>query len=111
MSRPLAALAAAVFTLVLGHVVDRTTGQPLPGLAVQLVGAHLRRSTRTNAAGTFRLRVPAGRYTLRVQSRDVPPQHFAIALHGGRTVLTERACSTTLDYSCDATLPQMNAGG
>ena len=111
MTRSAALTLALAATLLTGHIVDQTTGQPLPGVTVHLTGAHTALTLRTNAEGMFRARVPAGRYALLVQSRDVPPQHFAVTARGARTTVTEQACSTTLDYSCDAALPEMNAGG
>ncbi len=99
-------LAAAVATLS-GQITDRTTGQPLAGIHV--VAGH--RSATTNADGRYVLRALGARpYTLRFQSRDVPPQSVTVTLRRGANRRDFHACSTTLDYGCGTT-PSAEPGG
>ncbi|MDQ2909366.1 MAG: carboxypeptidase-like regulatory domain-containing protein [Candidatus Eremiobacteraeota bacterium] len=89
---------AAVATLS-GHITDRTTGQPL-------IGVHVRAGHRlatTDADGRYLLGgLSAARYTLRIESNDVPPESVTVTLRPGPNRRDVRACSTTLDYGCDA---------
>ncbi len=96
---PLAALALAVLT---GHVTDRTTGQPLVGVRVELSGAPGASAT-TNAGGAYRIRnVKPGRYAVTLSSNDVPPQRYSVTIAPAEKSPARdfTACSTTLDYSC-----------
>jgi len=92
------ALAFATFS---GTLLDQTTGQPLVNVHVHAAGPASGNAT-TDARGRFMLKhLKPGSYTLTVQSNDVPQQTFSVKLAGGRiTVLTMKACSTTLDYHC-----------
>lgn len=94
---PLTFLAIA---LLLGHISDATTGQPLGHVTVTLSGA-VHRTTTTNASGDYRFgTVAPGDYTLAIHSRDVPPLRKRVTVRAGRTIANITACSTTLDYSC-----------
>lgn len=95
---PLAA--AAALTLLIGHVTDKTTGQPLAGVHVTANGHAGRYSATTNTRGLFHLALPGGHYRLRFSSADVPPQQQDVTVSGKRQSITLQACSTTLDYSC-----------
>jgi len=92
------ALALATFS---GTLLDKTTGQPLTKVHVHVAGPSAADAT-TDAHGRFTLKnLAAGTYTVNVESNDVPPQTFTVKLAGSRiTVLTMKACSTTLDYHC-----------
>lgn len=100
-SRLLAACAALTFTLLLGHITDRTTGQPLRGVQVAVQSGHATLHAVTDAHGRFRIAgVRPGTVTLRYASDDVPPQTLTLGVRGPKQKLTITACSTTLDYSC-----------
>ncbi|HEY5340595.1 MAG TPA: carboxypeptidase regulatory-like domain-containing protein [Candidatus Aquilonibacter sp.] len=92
------ALVLATFS---GRLLDQTTDQPLTSVHVQVSGPTARHAT-TDAHGRFTLKgLRPGAYTVSVQSDDVPPQTFHVKLaHSRITVLTMKACSTTLDYHC-----------
>lgn len=90
------ALALALATIS-GHILDRTTGQPLPGVTVAAAGA----KATTDARGSYVLKgVPSGGQTLTVRSNDVPPQHFRLTVKAPATRFDTRVCSMTLDYNC-----------
>lgn len=92
---------AAALTLLLGQFTDKTTGQPLHGVHVDLTGGRAARHAVTGSDGRFRLSgLKPGRYTLNYSSADVPPRTLSITLRGVKTQLHVSACSTTLDYSC-----------
>ncbi len=94
MTRLLGLLAV---TLLSGHVLDRTTNQPLPGVRVTTTGA----SASTDKDGRYVLRgLAPGSYTLTLQSSDVPAYRIHVTLKPGRNERDVRACSTTLDYGC-----------
>lgn len=100
-SRLLPAGAALALTLLVGHITDRTTGQPLAGVRVTLRAAHKTLAATTDRHGTFRLPdVPAGARTLQYSSDDVPPQSARVHVGGRKQSIAITACSTTLDYSC-----------
>lgn len=89
-----AALCAAV---LLGQVRDRTTGQPLTHVLVEVGGRH----ATTDGSGRFSLAgLALGKQTVTLSSSDVPPQRFQIVLTQPVTRFDVRACSATLDYSC-----------
>ncbi len=99
----LSAHAVAVFS---GHVLDKTTGQPLAGVHVALGAAH----ATTDKAGRFALnRVRPGTTTITLESDDVPLQRITVTIGAPATARDLRACSTTLDYNCGA--PSAPAGG
>jgi hypothetical protein len=87
---------ALIFTALFGTLQDKTTGQPLPNVSVAAGHA----TATTDAHGRFVLKLAPGSYTLTVESNDVPPQAFAVRAKPGRTNVTLKACSTTLDYHC-----------
>lgn len=92
----LMAIALAVAT-VSGQILDRTTGQPLPGVTVAVGSRH----TATNDRGAYVLHaVPPGSQILTVRSNDVPPQHFRLTVKAPATHFNTRVCSMTLDYNC-----------
>ena len=85
--------------ILLGHVTDATTGQPLPGVHVRVSGA--KATVKTNASGAYRLvGIKPGAHILTIVSDDVPTQHRRVTVRATTTVLDITACSTTLDYSC-----------
>jgi hypothetical protein len=95
-------------TILVGHIVDRTTGQPLTGVDISLAGGTAKVApTKSSDAGTFTLRgLAPGTYSLTVSSDDVPPQTFSVVVKAAKQQRFEiTACSTTLDYSCAAALP------
>ncbi len=92
-------LAFATFS---GTLVDRTTGQPLTHVHVYVAGPSAEDDI-TDAHGQFTLKnLKPGSYTVTVESNDVPQQTFKVTLSHRITVLTIKACSTTLDYHCAA---------
>ena len=95
--------------LVLGHVLDRTTGQGLAHVRVSAAGA----TSTTDAAGAYALRgLKPGTIAITLESDDVPAQHFTVRVNGTTTRHDFRACSTTLDYSCSGpAVPASNGGG
>jgi protocatechuate 3,4-dioxygenase beta subunit len=95
-ARTVAALAVAVFS---GHVIDKTTGQPLAGVRVAIGTA---RAT-TDKAGRFALHgVRSGNATITLESSDVPLQRVTVTITAPATAHDVPACSTTLDYNCGA---------
>jgi hypothetical protein len=90
------------FVVLLGAILDRTTGQPLTGVDVRATAGKTSAHAVTDANGRFTLRgLPAGAAAVTVQSDDVPPQRFTVTVKSAATQHVElRACSTTLDYSC-----------
>lgn len=93
-------LALATFS---GTLIDKTTGQPLTKVHVHAAGPSTGDAT-TDVHGRFTLKnLAPGSYTVNIESNDVPPQTFKVTLAGNRiTVMTMKACSTTLDYHCAA---------
>jgi hypothetical protein len=102
MKRTLYAAATSLaLTLLLGQITDKTTGQPLTGVRVEVVqsGKVVRATTGTD--GRFRLNgILPGLHTVRYSSADVPPGSVFVRVRGTRQSLHIAACSTTLDYSC-----------
>lgn len=95
----------SVLTLVLAlgtlsaRVVDQTTGQPMPGLRVAIEPGATH--ARTDAHGRVTHHLPAGAYTVRLESHDVPPQTFRVRIQARHTThATLKVCSMTLDYHC-----------
>ncbi|MDQ2873229.1 MAG: carboxypeptidase-like regulatory domain-containing protein [Candidatus Eremiobacteraeota bacterium] len=101
MHRHSALIAAVALAVLLGHVRDKTTGQPLSGVVVEATNAHVTLTARTTTSGNFRFaRVAPGHYTLKLHSSDIPPQTFEVDVRKHTEKVNLRACSTTLDYSC-----------
>jgi protocatechuate 3,4-dioxygenase beta subunit len=103
--RDLATLIAAAFAIVTGQISDRTTGQPLTGVNVQIDGKH----AVTDVRGNYAVKgVRPGSRVVTIGSKDVPAQHFQITVKEPSTRFDTHACSTTLDYNCStpAGLPQ-----
>jgi hypothetical protein len=97
MQARLSLVAVWALAVLVGNLGDRTTGQPLAGVAVTLGNAH----ATSHADGSFRLTgVKPGRATLSVSSDDVPPQQFPVTVGPTTTHVNLRVCSTTLDYNC-----------
>jgi len=97
----------AALAILVGRVVDRTTGQPLTGVDVGVQDHPNVKATRTNDAGQYTLRgLAPGRYTITLSSDDVPPQTFELVVHPAKTQhFNMTACSTTLDYTCAGAAP------
>jgi hypothetical protein len=86
-----------MFAVLIGTLSDRTTGQPMPGVAISLGSAH----TTTHADGTYKLTgLKPGRASVTVSSDDVPPQHLPVNVGPATSRADLRVCSTTLDYNC-----------
>lgn len=90
--------ASLALAVLIGHVIDKTTGQPLPGVTVR-IGAH---QAVSDAHGNYRLTgLAPGRYTLSASSDDVPSQRRSVVVKpSAQTTFDLTLCSTTLDYSC-----------
>jgi protocatechuate 3,4-dioxygenase beta subunit len=98
---------AALAVVLSGHVLDRTTGQPLAGVSVRAGRAH----AVTDKAGRYALRgLRAGAVAITLESDDVPAQHLTVTVGAGATVRDLRACSTTLDYNCSGPAPAQDSG-
>jgi hypothetical protein len=106
-SLTLIALALVTFS---GRLVDATTGQPMPKVAITVTGPS-RAAAKTDARGRFTLKgLKPGAYTLQAQSDDVPAQAFHVTMKpGSTTVMTMKVCSMTLDYHCGT--PDGGGGG
>lgn len=103
--RSFAALFAAALAIVAGQISDRTTGQPLTGVNVQIDGKH----AITDDRGHYAVKgVRPGVRAMTIGSKDVPAQHFHVTVKEPSTRFDTEACSTTLDYNCStpAGLPQ-----
>lgn len=97
-------VAVLALAVLIGHVTDATTGQPLPNVTIA-IGSH--RAT-TDSHGAYKLTgLTPGRYTLSASSDDVPPQKRDVAVkqQSQPTVLDLVLCSTTLDYGCGGSGP------
>jgi hypothetical protein len=100
--------AALVVAVLLGHISDTTTGQPLVGVHVSVAGPVSAKAV-TDSNGSYTIRgLKSGTYTLTLTSRDVPTVHHRVTVSGSTTTANFKACSTTLDYSCGGNGP---AGG
>lgn len=106
-TRTLTTLAVFALAVLVGHIADATTGQPMPGITVTLSGAKAR-ATKSGAGGAYRFaNVEPGKYVLTIVSSDVPTHHQRVVVRGKTTVVNISACSTTLDYSCAGSGPGM----
>lgn len=99
----LSRVAALALAVLVGHVTDATTGQPLPNVSIA-IGTH---HATTDSHGAYRLTgLTPGNYTLSASSDDVPLQHRnAVVKPSAQTTLDLILCSTTLDYGCGNTGP------
>ncbi len=98
--RHLSTVAAFAAAVLVGHVTDRTTGQPIGGVHIALSGpTHARATTTSNGAYVVRALRP-GTYTMTLSSDDVPPQRVHVKVSASKTTRNVVVCSTTLDYSC-----------
>ncbi|HKU66614.1 MAG TPA: carboxypeptidase-like regulatory domain-containing protein [Candidatus Baltobacteraceae bacterium] len=92
---------ALMLSLLLGQITDKTTGQPLRGVHVQVAQGHAVLHALTGRDGRFRIGgLRPGTHSLRYWSDDVPPQTIAVRIRGAKAAIGITACSTTLDYSC-----------
>ena len=92
---------ALALTLLLGRITDKTTGQPLRGVHVEIAQGHKTLRALTGADGRFRLGgVKPGPHMLRYWSDDVPANSTSVDIRGTKAEIGITACSTTLDYSC-----------
>jgi hypothetical protein len=90
-------IAPLALAILVGSVLDRTTGQPLPGVAIVAGNVH----ATSHADGSFRLtNLKPGALTLSLTSDDVPPQTVTVTVGNSTTRHDVRVCSTTLDYNC-----------
>lgn len=99
---PKAAIVA--LAVLIGHVTDATTGQPLPNVTIA-IGTH---HATTDSHGAYKLTgLQPGRYTLSASSDDVPAQKRSAVVkqQSAPTVLDLVLCSTTLDYGCGGSGP------
>lgn len=97
------ATSALALVVLIGHVTDATTGQPLVNVTIA-VGS---RNATTDKHGAYRIGgLTPGQYTLSASSNDVPPQHRSVVVKSSaQTTLNLVLCSTTLDYSCASAGP------
>jgi protocatechuate 3,4-dioxygenase beta subunit len=103
-ARRITAAATLALIVLVGHVTDATTGQPLPNVTIA-VGSH---HATTDQHGAYRLSgIAPGHYTLTASSTDVPPQRRSVVVkqNNAQTTFNLVLCSTTLDYSCGRTGP------
>jgi protocatechuate 3,4-dioxygenase beta subunit len=97
----LARFAAFGFILLLGQITDKTTGQPLAGVHVEVAQGSAILHAVTGTDGRFHLNgVRPGPHTIRYSSDDVPPGSIKIEVRSKNAPVHITACSTTLDYSC-----------
>lgn len=99
-----AAVRIAVLAVLVGHVTDATTGQPLANVTIA-VGSH---HAITDAHGAYRLSgLTPGHYAVSASSDDVPPQRRNVVIkpNAPQTTLDMVLCSTTLDYRCGTSGP------
>lgn len=97
-------IAVAALAVLVGHVTDATTGQPLPNVTVT-IGTH---HATTDSHGAYKLTgLAPGHYKLSASSDDVPPQKRDVLVkqQSAPTVLDVVLCSTTLDYGCGGSGP------
>ncbi len=93
-----------MLAVLVGHVTDLTTGQPLANVTIAIGSQH----TTTDKRGAYRLNgLTPGHYTLSATSEDVPPQHRSVVVKHGTTVLDLVLCSTTLDIELRRSRPRL----
>ncbi len=81
---PSAQISSATLTVVKGKVVDATTGEPLPGANVFLVGTSI--GSATGEDGTFRIvGVPTGHYTLQASMIGYRPVKVPLTVASQKT--------------------------
>jgi hypothetical protein len=103
-------VALLILAVLLGRIVDATTGQPLIGVRVSVSGPQ-RASSLTDRDGRYRIPgLRPGRYRVTLVSNDVPVEHRSVVVRGV-TTLNVRGCSTTLDFSCGAPTRPSGPGG
>ena len=99
--------AALVFATLTGQITDRTTGQPLSKVNVEVAG----KRTVTDGSGRYSVKgVVSGVRWMRIGSKDVPSERFRVTIKAPTTRYDMRACSTTLDYSCSGPAGAMQNG-
>jgi hypothetical protein len=97
-------VALAILT---GQITDRTTGQPLSGVNVQVDNKH----AVTDGSGRYAVKgVASGARWVTIGSKDVPSERFRVTIKAPSTRFDMRACSTTLDYSCSGPAGSMQNG-
>ncbi len=70
-----------------GSVIDKNTGEPVPGATVYI--EELRQGTAADGNGYFTLLLPRGEYTLQVSSIDKTPHKYNLVLYSdGKAKLT-----------------------
>jgi hypothetical protein len=95
----LSAVVTLALVVLVGHVIDATTRQPLANVTIAIGSEH----ATTDAHGAYRLSgLKPGHYTLSASSKDVPLQQRSVVVkqHSAQATLDLVLCSTTLDYNC-----------
>lgn len=103
-SSKLSAVVTLALVVLVGHVIDATTRQPLANVTIA-IGSQ---QTTTDAHGAYRLTgLTPGHYTLSASSKDVPLQRRSVVVkqNSAQATLDLVLCSTTLDYSCGSAGP------
>ena len=96
----LATIAALALAVLFGQVTDRTTGQPMPHVKLQLHGS-MHVTAITDRSGRYKLNgLRPGVYSVTLSSSDVPPVRTHVHVGVRTTRRNFVVCSTTLDYSC-----------
>ena len=97
---PPAAAPAAARGYLVGQVIDKASGRPLPATNVLVVGTTLR--TQTDLDGRYRLPVPAGVYSVRAfRLGNVAQQQDAVRITAG--------VSVTANFALGAAVVQLQA--
>jgi len=78
---PATPLMAQDAVTITGTVTDASTGAPLGGVTVSIIGTN--RMSQTSAVGTYSIRVLAGSYTLQATSIGYAPGEQAISVSAG----------------------------
>ncbi|MFV2068074.1 MAG: TonB-dependent receptor plug domain-containing protein, partial [Pirellulales bacterium] len=74
-------LAAQESVTINGTITDASTGSPLGGVTVSIIGTN--RTSPTSSAGTYSIRVLPGNYTLQATSIGYTPSEEAISVSAG----------------------------